>query len=97
MTMFHRYFLLVVILIACFIPQTVTGRDGDSLYYYQTSSQLDSISQQAAVTIAQQHINGRVLAINLAKNAYRVKILSNQGTVHVVVVNAFDGTILSSH
>ncbi len=63
----------------------------------QTSNQQNSISQQKAVDIAQQHINGRVLAINHIDDAYRIKILSSDGSVHIVLISALDGSVISAH
>jgi uncharacterized membrane protein YkoI len=47
--------------------------------------------------IAQQHFKGRVLAITHPDNVYRIKILSEQGTIHIVLINATDGTVISAH
>ncbi|MDH5480754.1 MAG: PepSY domain-containing protein [Nitrosomonas sp.] len=55
-----------------------------------------SLSQQEAVNIAQQHIEGRVLAIKHIDNTYRIKILSSQGTVHILLINAANGLIVSA-
>lgn len=61
------------------------------------SSHQSGISQQKAVTIAQQHIKGRVLAANRIDNMYRIKILSHQGSVHILMIHAINGSIISSH
>jgi hypothetical protein len=95
---FYRFILSVLVLLA-FLTSYASA---ESTYnspstYYQTSDQQDGISEQAAVAIAQKKINGRVLAIRRINNIYRIKILSNQSTVHIVAVNAINGTIMSSH
>lgn len=58
--------------------------------------QQNKISQQKAVNIAQKKFKGRVLAIHHTDNAYRVKILSAPGSVHIVLVNDTDGSIISA-
>jgi hypothetical protein len=95
---FYRFILSVLVLLAFFTSyaSAESTRNSPSTYY-QTSDQQDSISEQAAVAIAQKKINGRVLAIRRINNIYRIKILSNQSTVHIVAVDAINGTILSSH
>ena len=55
------------------------------------------ITEQKAIMIAQQHFKGRVLAITHPDNVYRIKILSEQGTIHIVLINATDGTVISAH
>ena len=54
------------------------------------------ISEQQAVAIAQRHFKGRVLAISRANNRYRIKILSDQGAVHTVLVDAQTGAVVST-
>jgi len=92
----RQYILLISILVAGFIPLAVIGSEDNTSQHSQPDNQQDSISQQMAVTIAQQQVGGRVLAIRRDKNSYRVKILSNQGAVHNIVINAFDGAVMSS-
>lgn len=55
------------------------------------------ITEQKAIMIAQQHFKGRVLAITHPDNVYRIKILSEQGTIHIVLIDATDGTVISAH
>lgn len=56
-----------------------------------------NITEQKAITIAQQNFSGRVLTINHLENAFRVKMLSRHGTVHIIMINDEDGVIISSH
>ncbi|MCB1984107.1 MAG: PepSY domain-containing protein [Burkholderiales bacterium] len=64
---------------------------------YKTGNQQANISQQKAISIAQRHIKGRVLDIRRSDNIYRIKILSDQGSIHVVKVSAIDGKIKTGH
>ena len=98
MKYFYQFILAISVLLAFFSSYALAeSRHNSSSTYYQTSDQQDGISEQAAVAIAQKQINGRVLAIRRINNIYRIKILSNQSTVHVVAVDAINGTIKSSH
>lgn len=97
MKIFYRFILLIIVLMASSSSQAIANFKLSPSYYYQVSNQQDGISEQAAAAIAQQKINGRVLAIRRVDNFYRIKILSNHSTVHIVVVNAIDGKIMSSH
>lgn len=97
MNMLCRFLLLALLLMVSSIPPVVAGGKNNPPAYYQTGNQQSNISEQAAIAIAQQHINGRVLAINRVKNSYRIKILSNKGTVHIVSVNSINGTFMTSH
>jgi len=51
------------------------------------------ISKQQAANIAKEHMPGRVLAVKRKGNAFRVKILRNNGNVIIVYVNAKTGKI----
>lgn len=93
MSMF-RDILLIVILMAGFTPYGMADEKNNTLL---ASSHQSGISQQKAVTIAQQHIKGRVLAANRIDNMYRIKILSHQGSVHILMIHAINGSIISSH
>lgn len=64
---------------------------------YRTGNPQTEISEQQAITIAQRHIQGRVLDIKRSEDIYRVKILSYQGSVHIVKVSVIDGKIHTSH
>ena len=55
------------------------------------------ITEQKAITIAQQQVNGRVLAINQTNQTYRVKILSSQGRIHIVLIDVQNGSVISTH
>lgn len=80
------------------VSVAVADRDNSALDRYQTRSpQPSGINEQKAIAIAQQHFKGRILAINHSDNIYRIKILSNQGTVHSILINATNGAVISTH
>ncbi len=90
--------LVLVMLMTGPITQATAGWQSSAANYYRTSSNpLTGITEQKAIAIAQQHFKGRVLAINHDDNIYRIKILSNQGTVHTILINATDGSVISIH
>ncbi|BBL34031.1 hypothetical protein Nstercoris_00260 [Nitrosomonas stercoris] len=62
----------------------------------RANSATNAISQQQAMAIAQRHFRGRVLAINRAGNQYRIKILSDRGSVHAVSIDAQTGAVIST-
>ncbi|SDW58425.1 PepSY domain-containing protein [Nitrosomonas communis] len=93
--MTYRYCLVIAIFFL-FIMPTATLAQKDSLYY-QPSNQHMEISQQQAVAIAQQHIPGRLLSVQRVPDSYRVKILSNTGTVRIVTINANSGAVIATH
>ena len=68
------------------------------LLFTSTSAQAD-IGKQEAVSIAQQVFPGRVLAVKQAEAdtgpVYRVKTLSAAGDVHIVVIDATSGKVIS--
>ena len=76
--------------------QADSQNSGATSYHRISSSPSVDITEQKAITIARQHFKGRVLAINHSDNAYRIKILSNQGTVHIVLINSTNGTVIST-
>lgn len=55
------------------------------------------ITEQKAIKIAQRHFKGRVLAINQTDHTYRVKILSDQGSIHIILIDAHDGAVVATH
>lgn len=90
--------LVIVMLMADPITQAMAGWQSSTSNYYRTSNTpLTGITEQKAITIAQQRFKGRVLAINHDDNTYRIKILNNQGTVHTILINASDGSVISTH
>ena len=90
--------LVIVMLMTGPITQAMAGWQNNASNYYRTGSNpLTGITEQKAITIAQQHLKGRVLAINHTENIYRIKILNNQGTVHTILINATDGSVISAH
>ncbi|SFF18625.1 PepSY domain-containing protein [Nitrosomonas sp. Nm166] len=92
-----RGILVIVMVMTGSATQATAGWQSNASNYYRTSNSSIGISEQKAISIAQQRFKGRVLAINHSDNAYRIKILSNQGTIHIILINATDGTIISSH
>jgi len=54
-----------------------------------------NISQQQAVSIAQQVYPGRVLAVKRESAVYRVKTLSDNGEVRIIVIDASSGKVIS--
>ena len=90
--------LVVVMLMTGPITQAISEWQSNATNYYRTgSNSFTDITEQKAIAIAQQHFKGRVLAINHADNIYRIKILNNQGTVHTILINATDGSVISIH
>ena len=69
---------------------------------HSLKAESDVISEQKAISIAQQNQPGRVLSITLTKtktksgSAYRVKILSAGGNVHIILIDAQSGSLISS-
>lgn len=92
-----RDVLVIVIVMMGPITQAMADWQNNALNYYRTNNSSISITEQKAIVIAQQHFKGRVLAINHSDDVYRIKILSNQGTIHIILINAADGTIISTH
>ena len=80
------------------VSAAVADRQTNALNLYRTgNSQPAGITEQRAIAIAQQHFKGRILAVNHSDDTYRIKILSKQGIVHVILINATNGTIISTH
>lgn len=92
-----RNILVVVILLTNFGPLATAEQKNNALSNLLISSNQNNISQQKAVDIAQKHFKGRVLAINQIDNTYHVKILSDEGSVHIVQISILDGSIISVH
>lgn len=95
---------ILVILMALIAPNALliaAGQNNNANYHRtgtgSSASPVAEITEQKAITIAQQHFKGRVLAISQNGHTYRVKILSQQGTVHTVLINALDGSVISTH
>lgn len=93
-----RDVLVIVIVMMGPITQAMADWQNNALNYHRTNNNSSTgITEQKAIVIAQQHFKGRVLAINHSDDVYRIKILSNQGTIHIILINAADGTIISTH
>ncbi|HNO74370.1 PepSY domain-containing protein [Nitrosomonas mobilis] len=89
--------LLVVLIMIAAISDTTASRHSTASERSKAGSSANGISEQRAIAIAQQHFRGRVLAINRTDNLYRIKILSDQGIVHTVLINAQNGAVVSTH
>ncbi len=87
--------LMLILLWIC-APQ-IAARSIDAGYLLKVSNAQANISKQKAASIAQQRIKGRVLSVELAGDAYRVKILSDEGSVHILSINASNGAVISSN
>lgn len=59
----------------------------------ELSHESAEISQQQAVTIAQRHIQGRLLSVQRTDDHYRIKILNHKGAVHIVTINVKTGEV----
>jgi uncharacterized protein YpmB len=55
----------------------------------------EGISKQQAVNIAQQVYPGRVLAVKREGAVYRVKTLSDDGEVRIILIDASSGKVIS--
>ncbi len=93
-----RDILVIVMVTVGPITGAIADWQSDVVNLYRTGgSQSAGITEQKAIAIAQQHFKGRILTINHSDDIYRIKILSNQGTVHIILINATNGTIISTH
>lgn len=93
-----REILVIAVVMVGSITQAMAGWEHNASNYYHASSNSPAgITEQKAIIIAQQHFKGRVLAINHSDDTYRIKILSNRGTVHTILINATDGKVISTH
>ncbi|WP_292977921.1 PepSY domain-containing protein [Nitrosomonas sp.] len=89
--------LLVILIMITALPDSFAARHhASSGERNRADNSANGISEQQAIAIAQQHFRGRVLAINRSGNLYRIKILSDQGTVHSVLINAQNGALVST-
>lgn len=74
-----------------------------SLLYFAApaSSHAAGINAQQAASIARSHYPGRVIDIQRINRkdgrAFRVKILDEQGGMHIVIIDKKDGSVLSAH
>ena len=92
-----RQALLIALMMGAAMADATAARQNAAGESSKASDAAAGISEQRAIAIAQQHFKGRVLAINQTDHLYRVKILSEQGTVHMVLINALDGSVVSMH
>ncbi len=59
------------------------------------SAQTDLLSKQQAVNIARQVYPGRVLAVKQNGTIFRVKTLSKNGDVHIIIIDARSGEVIN--
>jgi uncharacterized membrane protein YkoI len=88
--------LLVVLIMTAAVPNTIASRHNASGGHHNAGDSAGIISEQQAIAIAQQHFRGRVLAISRSGDLYRIKILSDQGAIHSVLINAQSGAVVST-
>ena len=62
-----------------------------ALMIVATMPALAAVGRDAAAQTAQRMVGGRVLAVERAGNAWRVKILTAQGEVRVILIDAASG------
>ncbi len=86
---------LIALLITFFPTPAFSGSYQLVTNLVRTSNNQTEISQQNAIAIAQRQIKGRLLDVKRSGDVYRIKILSDQGSIHIVQVSATDGTIKS--
>lgn len=57
----------------------------------------EEISKQQAISIATETYPGRVLSVKLDNDIYKVKTLSDDGKVRVILIDAGSGNILTGN
>lgn len=66
-----------------------------------TPVEAEQISSQQAAAIAQARFEGRVIAVEQESQddtlIYKVKVLDRHGGMHIVIIDANSGQILSAH
>lgn len=92
-----RKTLITALIVTCTFPVVTTARNLTTDYYPTGNASVASISEEQAIKIVKQHIKGRVLAIDLTGQIYRIKILDQQGAMRIIQISATDGTILPAH
>lgn len=94
----RRWKIIVIMIIMANVGMQATAGTLNPTNEHSTySDPTAGITEQKAISIAQQQIKGRVLAINQMDRTYRVKILSDQGTIHTILIDLQDGTVISMH
>ncbi len=88
--------LLIMSIMVAAMPDTTAGRHDAVSKHDRAGKPAGGISEQRAISIAQQHFMGRVLAISQTDRVYRIKILSDQGTVHTILIDALNGAVVSA-
>ena len=79
------------------VNPVLAAEKNTTVYFYRTSNANQTIiTEDKAIVIAQRLINGRVLAINFSDQRYRIKILDPQGSMHIILIDAQDGSIIST-
>ncbi|WP_347889069.1 PepSY domain-containing protein [Nitrosomonas europaea] len=88
--------LLIMSIMVAAMPDTLARRHDAASGHDRAGKPAGGISEQRAIAIAQQHFSGRVLAISQTDRIYRIKILSDQGTVHTILIDALNGAVVSA-
>ena len=57
----------------------------------------EGISEQQAISIAQQAFPGRVLSVKHQGDSYHVKTLNDRGEVRIIVIDADSGNVISGN
>jgi uncharacterized membrane protein YkoI len=82
---------LILVSLACSLMLASTGN----------SMAAEVISKQQAATIAKSQFQGRVIAVEEAKQdstaVYRVKVLDKQGGMHTIIIDHQSGNVISAH
>lgn len=89
--------VLIMLIMIAVVPDTIASRHNAANSRDSVGNSAGGISEQQAIAIAQQHFRGRVLTISRSGNLFRIKILSDQGAVHAVLINAQTGAVVSTH
>ncbi|UJP04735.1 MAG: PepSY domain-containing protein [Nitrosomonas sp.] len=84
------------LMLAMYVCPVLATKQNPRLHH-TGSATASAITEEQAFAIAQQHIKGRVLAINLIDQVYRIKILDPQGTMHIIMIDAQRGAIVPAH
>lgn len=78
--------LLVVVLL---MPMSIS-------YAQNAGSAHTEVSRDRAVTIARSVVDGRVLSVQKRSGVWLVKMLTEQGAVHIVSIDAATAEVLST-
>lgn len=97
MTMQQSTFIVILTLASAIAAAPAENLSNANQYQRSHDTTFVNIDEEKAIRIVQQHIKGRVLAINLLDQTYRIKLLDYHGGMHIIQVSAQDGSIISTH